>query len=115
MKKGYIILVVLLLLIALVVNRYPVIFQEGNPLPVFFGIMAIELTGQDLVPFPDLKMIQKAADEEHLNDYLAERGWLFKDRLGLSIVYKRGSEQLNVNTRMFTSRYIIYEFDRPLR
>jgi len=115
MKKGYIILVVLLLLIALVVNRYSVIFQEGNPLPVFFGIMAIELTGQDIVPFPDLRMIQKAGDEGHLNEYLAERGWLFKDRLGSSIVYERGGEQLYVNTRMYTSRYIIYQFDRPLR
>lgn len=115
MRKGYIVLLVLVLLIALLVNRYPVIFQEGNPLPVFFGIMALELTGQDIAPVPELKMIQKAGDEDHLSEYLAERDWIFKDRFGSTIIYERGGEQLYVNARMYTSSYIIYELNRSFR
>ncbi len=115
MKKSYIVLGVVFLLIALAVIQYPVIFQEGNPIPVFFGIMAIELTGRDIVPIPELKMIQKAGEEDHLSSYLAQREWLFADRLGSGIIYKRNGEQLNVISRMYTERYMIYEFDRPLR
>lgn len=115
MKKGYIVLGVVFLLIALAVIQYPVIFQEGNPILVFFGIMAIELTGRNIVPVPELKMIQKAGEEDHLSSYLAGREWLFAGQFGSGIIYKRNDEQLKVTCRMYTERYIIYEFDRPLQ
>ncbi len=114
-KAGLFLLVMTSLLVAAVLNvRILYLFQEGNPLPVLWGIMRLEFTGAEIVPFAGNKLIQKAGPEAPLTEYLAARGWIFQDRLGAGIFYKKGGAELFVGTRMFTRRYVVYELGRPL-
>ncbi|MEW6663423.1 MAG: hypothetical protein ACOY9Y_07715 [Bacillota bacterium] len=115
-RKKTIILVstVLVLVVAIFNIKILYLFQEGNPLPVLWGIIKLELTDANIVPFAEYKLIQKAGPETPLTNYLAERGWTFKDRLGAGIFYKKDNTSLFVKTRMFTRYYVIYELEHPL-
>ncbi|MBM7854725.1 hypothetical protein JOC37_001103 [Desulfohalotomaculum tongense] len=114
-KKTVIIVLMVLALAAAVFNvKILYLFQEGNPLPVLWGIIKLEFTDADIVPFAEDKLIQEVGPETPLTNYLAERGWTFKDRLGAGIFYKKDNADLSVEARMFTRYYVVYELEHPL-
>lgn len=90
------------------------LFQEGNPLPALWGIVKIELTDANIVPFAENKLIQKTGPETPLTDYLAEHGWTFKDRMGSVIFYAKDKDELLVKARMFTRYFVVYELEHQL-
>ncbi len=110
-KKVSIFYIVVLALFVFVLTAFNVqtLFQEGNPLPVFRAIVKLELTGTEIVPFAENKLLQKAGPETPLSDYLSVQGWIFKDRLGSAIFYEKNDESLSVCSRMLTRRYVVYE------
>ncbi len=117
MKRLYsypLLALLLLILFLLIVAAAPVVFQEGTPFQVLAGIIQVELTMSDVVQFSEHKLLQKTGPETPLNMFLAGHGWTFKDRLGAGLFYHRGSEELFVEARMLTRRYIVYEFDRGI-
>lgn len=114
-KKTVILVLIVLVLFAVIFNiKILYLFQEGNPLPVLWGITKLEFTDANIVPFAENKLIQKEGPETPLTNYLAERGWTFKDRLGAVIFYEKDNISLFVKTRMFTRYYVIYELEHPL-
>ncbi len=117
MKNANLLIITILIIILLLFSAYiwPVIFQEGNPLPIFWGLIRLELTGRNLVAVTDYKLIQKAGPEDALSEYLAGYGWQLKDRLGSAIFYHREDRELFVEARMFSRFYVIYELDMPLQ
>jgi len=108
------VLIVLALVIAILNIKILYFFQEGNPLPVLWGIIKLEFTDANIVPFAENKLIQKAGPETPLTDYLAERGWTFKDRLGGGIFYTKDNNDLLLKARMLTRYYVVYELEHPL-
>ena len=103
--------------LALVIYYNPILFQEGNPLPLLRAAINLETSQAKIVQVtPKQKLLlQKAGPEEPLHEYMRERGWKFKERLGSGILYEneQGSTFF-VQSRMFTRRYVIYELDRSL-
>ena len=99
--------------LALVVYYNPIIFQEGSPLPVLRAVINLEISQVEIVPVtPDQKLLQKAGPEEPLHEYMQERGWNFKERMGSAIFYENDEgTTFFVEARMFTRRYIIYELE----
>ncbi len=99
--------------LALVVYSNPIIFQEGSPLPVLRAVINLEISQVEIVPVtPDQKLLQKAGPEEPLHEYMQERGWNFKERMGSAIFYENDEgTTFFVEARMFTRRYIIYELE----
>lgn len=96
-KKVIVLALILLMLVVAVLNiKILYLFQEGNPLPVLWAIIKLELTDADIVQFTKNKFIQKAGSESPLTDYLAEQGWTFKDRLGAGIFYTKDGANLYV-------------------
>lgn len=106
-------IIILVMLAVLIINQ-PVVFQEGNPLPVISAIIKIEFGASDITQVSSTKYLQKAGPPEPLNRLLAANGWRFVEQLGAGYFYSRGVDQLFVMTRMLTSRYFIYELEKPL-
>jgi hypothetical protein len=115
-KKVIILASLLLVLVVAVLNiKILYLFQEGNPFPVLWGIIKLELTDANIVPIAEDKLIQKEGPETPLTDYLSEQGWAFKDRLGAGIFYAKDNANLYVEARMFTRYYVVYELEHPLK
>ncbi len=114
MKSRYYLLLIVLMLVLVFIARGPVIFQEGNPLPIFSGIMRLQFSDEGIVKVSENKLLQKSGDDGLLNSYLGSKGWELRDRLGSGIFYERDGEDLFIHSRMFTRRYIIYEAERPI-
>lgn len=113
MKKAA--LVALLALLALfLLWQMPLLLQEGDPVPLIYGITRLEFNGNDIVIISERKLIQLKGPEAPLSRILSEKGWQFEERLGSGIFYARGDEKLFVQCRMFTRRYMVYELDRSL-
>jgi hypothetical protein len=104
----------ILLIFAASIYTMPVIIQEGNPIPVLFAIIKLELNLSEIATVSPTKYLQKTGSPEPLNMLLASKGWHFVDQLGAGHFYSRNGEKLFVMGRMFTSRYIVYELENPL-
>ncbi|MDK2820808.1 MAG: hypothetical protein PWP31_773 [Clostridia bacterium] len=113
-KTVILVLIVLALVVAIFNIKILYLFQEGNPFPVLWGIIKLEFTDANIVPFAKDKLIQKDGPETPLTDYLAERGYTFKDRLGAGIFYTKDNNDLLVKARMLTRYYVVYELEHPL-
>lgn len=113
-RKSLMLIVALLLLMGVSVITQPVIFQEGNPLPVFLAILKVELNLTEIAPVSDTKYLQKSGSHEPLNSLLASQGWQFVDQMGAGLFYARNGDNLFVMSRMLTRRYFIYEIENPL-
>ena len=116
MRRKYLVSLIILtfLLLLLFYLSYPLILQEGNPLPLIYGIAMLEIGNREVVQISVSKIMQKAGNEEKLNRYLGAKGWDYRERLGSGIFYELGEEMLFVHARMFTRYYVIYELERPL-
>ncbi len=100
-------------MLATSIYAMPVIMQEGNPIPILFAIIKLELNISEIATVSPTKYLQKTGSPEPLNMLLASRGWHFVDQLGAGHFYSRNGENLFVMGRMFTSRYIVYELENP--
>lgn len=103
-----------LIIVVVVMFFARTLFQEGNPLPVFAAIFRLEFTQLEVVPITGeghLFLQRAGKGEAPLTGYLGESGWQFKDRLGSAIFYEKDGVMLRVSSRMFTRRYVVYEFN----
>lgn len=112
--KLLIVFAVVVLLVTFLILFGEILIQEGNPVPVICAVIKLELTGAEIVPVTQdqMKLMQKTGPEGPLTEYLAARGWVFKDRLGAGIFYARNGDDLFAEARMLTRRYVIFELDR---
>lgn len=105
---------VLVLITAVIAIFGGILFQEGNPIPVLRAVYNLEWSEYRIVPLAgsEIKLLQKSGSEEPLTEYLADYGWLFRERLGAALFYDQNEETLFAEARMLTRRYVIYELDR---
>lgn len=104
----------ILVLLGISILAWPVLVQEGNPVPVFIAILKVELNIVELEPISNSKYLQKFGSYEPLNRMLASHGWQFVEQFGAGHLYVRNGAKLFVMSRMFTSRYFVYELEMPL-
>ncbi len=113
-RKLLLVSIIILVILAALIASQPVVFQEGNPLPVITAIIRIELGLSEIAQVSPTKYLQKAGPPERLNRLLATEGWHFVEQLGSGYFYTRNSETLFVMGRMLTTRYMVFELERPL-
>jgi len=113
-KTASIIVVSIIFILGIGIATQPVILQEGNPFPVFLAILKLELLYTDVAMISQVKYVQKAGSFEPFNRRLGLMGWQFIEQMGAGLIYSNNGDQLLVMHRMLTSRYYIYELERPL-
>jgi hypothetical protein len=93
-----------------------VIFQEGNPLPIFVGICKLHMQGEDIVQIsdkPQKRYVMRSSmiGGKYLEDILSKQGWTKVEQWGALSSFKKGNKEIGVTSRMYTGMYIILIWD----
>ena len=114
LKKVVFVLVITMTLAAFIVIR-PVLFQEGNPVPVLKGIAGLAFSHKemDCISEDPLWYISLTVDGEKPMAALMEKeGWSFKEQAGSGYLFEHpenGSTAV-VTGIQYTRRYRIWKF-----
>jgi hypothetical protein len=97
----------------------PLIYREsdGKPFTFMWAVTKLEVTGADVVAVvPDSRILMHKCCSEPLSkplsNFMAARGWTYKDQMGAGIIYEKGNTRLLAVSRTFSRRYVAYQLDR---
>lgn len=100
---------VLIAIFILVVLLYrPVIFQEGNPMPLVNGIMRLNFTQDKIVVLNmdgDRYLTKSNNGQEVIKSYMQDKGYAFTEQMGSGYFFKSLTEQSAVATHKYYSRF----------
>ena len=111
MKNKSLILFFLIILIGFIII-YPILFQEGNPLPILKGIVELSIRGDDIVKISDepQRYISKTDREDSpMIKLMEEESWEFYDQMGSGYVFEKDEDRKIVSSVQYTKKYIIWE------
>lgn len=90
----------------------PIIFQEGNPIPIMNGILKLSTKKYDIVKVSQepIKYITKTSKEDYLiKNKMKEDGWDFKEQLGSAYLFtNKDSETVLIERAQYTEKYTIW-------
>ena len=95
-----------------------IIFQEGNPLPISYGIVKLYITKDTFAKIDENKYIFRAnnGDLEKLTDYLTKNDLIFVDREGSGLLFKDKAGQIHTaSIRMYTNQFEILDFGKRVK
>lgn len=115
MKKiGIFILVLMILTIVFVLAYDDVIFQEGNPIKLWFAIVKLNLTTKDMVKFDDEPMdiyvVKFKKGDTGYGGFIKfkdEQGWKLIDQVGSGLVFERDGVKKTAETKKYTKWYVL--------
>ncbi len=105
-----------LLIVVIFIERSPMIFQEGNPLPVAYGIIKLSLTGDGYGKIDNFKYIvgTNEKDIQKFKDYLAKNKLVQVDQMGAGYFFKdKNGERITAEARMYSTKFMIFDFSGP--
>lgn len=111
MNKGGVIIVVLIAIIGFA-TIYPLLFQEGNPLPIIKGIIELNSSNSDIIKISDepQRYITKTdKDNTPVIKLMDKEGWRFDDQAGSGYIFSKDDNILIVSRVQYTRKYIIWE------
>jgi len=112
MKKIIVILLLILLILG-ITTVSKVLFQEGNPIPVFTGIGKLSFGGNEIVKISDSPRIyiSKTSDGNYpLIELMKNDGWRFEEQLGAGHIFLKDESKLIITSVQYTRRYTIWKF-----
>ncbi len=86
----------------------PVIFQEGNPLPLIKGILELNFTRKDIILLDSEKEIyftKSKNGKEILSKKLSDDGYKFLEQMGSGYFFKNENEEKLIATHKYYSRF----------
>jgi hypothetical protein len=111
---GVLLLLGLVILFSLNISS---VFQEGNPIPVAYGIIGLTITGNGYAKVDEHKYIVRAneKDAKKLKDYLAQRHMVYADQMGAGIFFKgQHGENYSATIRMYSVYFEIWDFSNQI-
>lgn len=119
MTKRLKILVIALLLVLIIpfLIYSPTIFQEGNPLPIGYGIIKLFTTGDGYAKINEHKYIVKANEKDikNLQDYLAKNNLAHVDQMGAAHVFKdKQGNSYTAISRMYSTAFEVWDFNNAV-
>ena len=118
MKRIFVLFILLFILIAgLLAFRFgSALSQEGNPLPVLFSIMQLELSDSEYEQFAesDLRKRYVSADtgdsrHEVIKEFMKEKGWDFEEQAGSGLIFGNDGTFLAIETRQYSEHYVLWD------
>lgn len=108
------ILIFVAVLVPLLFISSPIIFQEGNPVPLAIGMVKLQITDESVVGIPGKtkRYLVRATSEgdQPFLDFMNSKEWSFKDQAGASLFFTKNNEELAVKGAMYTRKYRVYTF-----
>lgn len=112
-NKNKILIIILIIVISLFILVSPVLFQEGNPMFILKGIIALD-NENDIVKISDepQKYLTKTDyNSSPIITLFEEEGWTLEDQLGSGYIFsKDGSKTIVIGTQ-YTKKYTIWELE----
>ena len=91
------------------------LFQEGNPTPILFGILKLELTNepyqQIALSHGGIRFISKhksGQNKQILIHFMAQKGWIYKEQMESGYLFERDGQSVVVETRLYTKHYLLW-------
>ncbi len=113
MKKRSWVLSVLLFLLMVVITQRTVLFQEGNPLAIGWGVAQLAVGDAEIVQISEepVKYLMDAdTNAEPFIKMMRKKGWHFEERMGGGLVFKKQGEAFLATQRMWTRQYIVVSY-----
>jgi hypothetical protein len=108
-KKKFI--VVLAIFIFVIIFISPILFQEGNPIPIINAIIKLNSSDMNFVQISDNpdRYISKAGEgNDILIQYMDGEGWIFIEQNGSAYFFLKDNSELMVKSTKYTGKYIIW-------
>jgi len=91
--------------------------SQSKPFALVWAVIKLEFTDANLVSVTSdsTTFMQKCCPQplsQPLTDFVAARGWTYKDQMGAGIFYEKDGTTLTATSRMFSRRYVLYRIDR---
>ncbi|MCK5130495.1 MAG: hypothetical protein KAQ68_11620 [Clostridiales bacterium] len=112
-KKNLPILIAIVLILIVYTTTASPVMQEGNPLPIFGGMIKLSFSDEKIIKISDepLKYISKTENaSENLIQMLGNEGYTYIEQLGAGHFFKRGDEKLTIISVQYSRWYRIFNF-----
>ena len=112
-KKKTILFSLVTLLVLSFIFSYPVLFQEGNPIPLLKGMIRLSTNEEEIIKVfeePLWYMSVTRQGNSPLVSLMEDEGWNFQEQLGAGHVFSRENTVLIVTSTQYTRTYTIWKF-----
>lgn len=107
---------IILMLVFLAI--YPVLFQEGNPIPILKGIMILNIREDKIVEISEEPKIYIAKTEEGISpitELMEREGWKLDEQLGAGYIFlSDNNSKLIIESTQYTGKYTLWKVGYPL-
>jgi len=101
------------LLVLSYIFSFPLLFQEGNPIPLLRGIIRLSTNEEEIIKVSEEPLRYTSATRQGnapLISLMEDEGWLFQEQLGAGHVFSRENTVLIVTSTQYTRTYTIWKF-----
>lgn len=113
MKKKIFIFFIIILLITITLIYKNIIFQDGNPLPIFRGIIKLN-SSETYVKTKEhnpVTYLTKTSNKEDLFEYIEkEKKVKFIEQLGSSYIFEGIKKNITMTSRQYTRFYTLWYY-----
>lgn len=89
----------------------PVLFQEGNPIPVVKGIVELSLNDNDIVQVSnDSKkyLTKTSVGNAPIIELMNKEGWEFQEQLGAGYIFIKDGDRIIIESVQYTGKYKVW-------
>jgi hypothetical protein len=97
----------------------PVIFQEGNPVPLLVSAAKLQFGDSKYVQFSKTEKRSRYLSESTGNntydvvkEYMKAKGWKYQEQMGSGLIFSKDGEDAVVEVRQYSKHYFIWEIQK---
>ncbi|XMB66035.1 DUF4652 domain-containing protein [Mycoplasmatota bacterium zrk1] len=90
----------------------PIVFQEGNPIPILSSIIKLESGKDDYIEITDNRFITKTSSNDNFFDFIEqEHNVIETTQMGAGYFFSGNNKGIMLETRKFTSSYTLWNLN----
>ena len=110
MKRMILILLSVSLILGLIIVS-PVLFQEGNPIPILKGIVELSSSDVKIIQIsesPQRYLSKTNVGNTPLIELMDKEGWKFFEQLGAAYIFSKVGDRLIITGVQYTGKYRVW-------
>jgi len=99
----------------------PVLFQEGNPVPLLVSILKLKTTDSNYVQFlnSEKQSMYLAANQGknplfEVKEFMKSKGWKFEEQMGSGLIFLKDENEAIVLTRQYSKYFVIWDVSKSV-
>jgi hypothetical protein len=110
MKRKILLLLSVTLILGFIIVS-PVLFQEGNPIPILKGIVELSSADNKIIQIsetPERYISKTNVGNTPLIELINKEGWEFVEQLGAALIFSKDKDRLIITSVQYTGTYIVW-------